>query len=303
MGRSASHQRRSKPPLEPPRAATWLQGARATRLYFSASPPAGEPWGVLHFVPGPEVGAAEPYPGFTAALHAAGLATTVLHARGSGFSDGVRGDVEDGGLILDDLHRGLERARATFPGRPIFLFGHSAGAALALEVAARSEAPLAGLILVNPAYRLSAAEGMRPSLADVVRFAFDTLFRRSALTADMNGNPAAIEHAADREEALRMRRDPLVVRFFSMRFLLGQRAVMKACPRNAAAVHAPLLLVQGAGDALVDPRGSDEILAAAGTADKVKLVAARGGHGASAVETIVEALLAWLRARRPSRGP
>ncbi len=174
--------------------------------------------------------------------------------------------------------------------------GHSAGATLALQVAAKAEPPLAGLILVNPAYKMTYGEGMGPSAGDYVVFAFNMVFRRSAITVDMNSKPWAVKNPADREEALRMQRDPLVVRYFSMRFLLAQREVMNACVRNAAAIDAPLLLVQGADDALVDPRGNEEILAAAGTMDKVKLVATNGAHGSSAVETIVEELLAWLRA-------
>jgi alpha-beta hydrolase superfamily lysophospholipase len=300
----ASFERLARPPVEPPpEGATWLQGARGTRLYFSARPPAGEPWGVVYFVLGPQIGAAEPYPAFTAALQAAGLATAVLHPRGAGYSDGLRGDLEDYGLYLDDLRLGLERARVTFPGKAVFLFGHSAGAALALQVAAGATPAPAGLVLVNPAYRLTTGAGLGPSLSDYLAFGFNAVFRRSALTVDMNSNPSAVKNAADRAEALGLQRDPLVVRHFSMRYLLAQREVMNACPRNAAAVDAPLLLVQGAEDALVDPGGNDEILAAARTADKVRLVAPRGAHGSTSVETVVEALLRWLQAHRPDRGP
>lgn len=296
----ASFERLVRPPVEPPlEGASWLQGARGTRLFFSAKAPAGEPWGTVYFVLGPEIGAAEPYPELAAALHAAGLATAVLHPRGAGYSDGLRGDLDDFGLYLDDLRLGLERARETFPGTAVFLFGHSAGATLALQVAATAKPAPAGLVLVNPAYRLTSGEGMGPSLADYLAFGFNAVFRRSALTVDMNGNPSAVKNPADRAEALGMQRDPLVVRHFSMRYLLAQRAVMNACLENAAAVDAPLLLIQGAEDALVDPGGNEAILAAARTVDKVRLVAPRGGHGASAVETVVEALLRWLQAHRP----
>lgn len=58
------------------------------------------------------------------------------------------------------------------------------------------------------------------------------------------------------------------------------------------------LVVQGSEDTLVDFRGNDEILAAARTADKVKLVAENGAHGSSAVETIVDELLQWSRGHR-----
>jgi alpha-beta hydrolase superfamily lysophospholipase len=300
----ASVERLTRPPLEPPlQGASWLEGTGGTRLYFSAKAPAGEPWGIVYFVLGPQIGAAEPYPEFTAALRASGLATAVLHPRGAGFSDGLRGDLDDYSLYLDDLRLGLARVRETFPGKAVFLFGHSAGATLALQVAARATPAPAGLVLVNPAFRLTYGEGMGPSFTDYLAFGFNAVFRRSALTVDMNGNPSAVRNAADRAEALALQRDPLVVRHFSLRYLLAQRAVMNACLENAAAVDAPLLLVQGAEDALVDPAGNDEILAAARTADKARLVAPRGAHGSSAVETVVEELLRWLQAHRPAGQP
>jgi len=294
-----SYERLTRPPIEPPQDGySWVQGARGVRLYLSAKVPTGEPWGVVYFVLGPEIGATEPYPKFTEVLHASGIATVVLHPRGAGFSDGVRGDIDDYNLILDDLQLGLERVQTTFAGKTVFLMGHSAGATLALHVAANAKTPLAGLILVNPAYKMTYGEGMGPSLGDYVAFAFNAVFRRSVLTVDMNGNPSAVKNPADREEALRMQHDPLVVRYFSMRYLLAQREVMTACLKNAAAIDAPLLLVQGADDALVDPRGNEEILAAAKMADKAKLVATKGAHGSTAVETVVDELVAWLRGHR-----
>jgi len=296
----ASFERSSRPPFEPPPGGvSWIQGAGGVRLYFSMKSPPGESWGVVYFVVGPEVGAAEPYPGLTAALLGSGVATAVLHPRGAGYSDGERGDLDDYGLFLDDLRLGLEQVRGRFPGKAVFLFGQSVGATLALQVAAKAEPPPAGLVLVNPAYKMTYGEGMGPSPGDYVAYAFNALFRRAELTVDMNGNPSAVKNAADREEALAMQRDPLVVRHFSLRYLLAQREVMNACVKNAAAVDAPLLLVQGSEDALVDPRGNDEILAAARTADKVKLAAPRGAHGSSAVETVVEELVRWMGAHRP----
>ena len=260
--------------------------------------PKGEAWGVVFFALGPEIGAYEPYPKLASALGAAGLATVVLHPRGAGFSDGVRGDIEDYDLFLADFEVGLQRAHLQFPGKALFLFGHSAGAALALHVAVHSKVPLAGLILVNPAYKLVYGEGMGPTLSDYVTFTFNMLFRRSAITVDLNRNPMAVKNDADREEGLRMRGDKLVVRYFSMRYLLAQRSVMDACANNAASVTAPLLLIQGRHDALVDPRGNDEILAACRATDTTKLEAPDGGHGSTAVETVVHELVEWLLGHR-----
>ncbi len=294
-----SVERRTRPPLEPPRGedCSWLEGDGGVRLFVSIHRPDAA-WGVVDFVLGAEIGTGEPYPRFVEALRAAGLATLALHPRGCGFSDGLRGDLPDRRALLADHRLALDHARRTLPGLPVFLFGHSAGGAYALHVAAHAHAELAGLILVNPAYRWNTAEGLGPTLRDYVTFAFDAVFRRSALTVDMNRDPGAVRHRADREEALAMQRDPLVVRHFSLRAMLAQRAVMNACAKNAASVDAPVLLVQGAEDALIDPRGHDAILAAVRGADKTRLVAPTGGHGASAVETMVDELVAWLARHR-----
>lgn len=298
----ASFPRVSRAPVEPePRAGVrWLEGAGGVRLYFAVGLPPSlvEPWGVVFFVVGPEVGSGEPYPQLAAALAEAGLATAVVHPRGAGYSEGLRGDLEDYGLFLGDLRLGLAEARRAFPGKAVFLFGQSAGAALALEVAAKEAGPLAGVVLVNPAFRLAPAEGMGPTFGDYVTFGFNAVFRPAELTVDMNSRPEAVRHAGDRAEGLAMQRDPVVVRYFSMRYLQAQRGAMEACAVNARAVTAPMLLVEGSEDALVDPRGGEEILEAAGSKEKVKLVAVGAGHGSSAVETMVEALVGWLVARR-----
>jgi alpha-beta hydrolase superfamily lysophospholipase len=247
---------------------------------------------VVWFVLGPETPGQPPYERLTAALHATGFATAVVHARGTGFSDGLRGDLDDYALFLSDHRLFLEHLTARFSR--IFLFGQSVGAALALEAAASPPAPLAGLVLVNPAWKLTYGKGMGPTFRDYVAYAVDSVFRRSALTVDMNRSPSLVQFAPDREEAEAMQRDPLVVRYFSLRYLLAQRKIMKRCPKNVAAVHAPLLLVQGAHDALVDPASFDELLRAAKVSDEQKLVAPDGGHGSSAVETMVPRFVEWL---------
>lgn len=289
VGMPRPHPHRMTPPLPAPSASVFLQGARDVRLYTAIEGPGTR--GVVWFVLGPEVRAEPPYPRLFAALRAAGFATAVMHPRGSGFSDGTRGDLDDPTLLRDDDERFLARLAARFAR--VFLLGHSAGAATALELAAAAPPALAGLVLVNPAWKLRYAEGMGPSFRDYVVFAGNAIFRRSALSVDMNRAPQRIAFAPDRAEALAMQRDPLVVRYFSLRYLWAQRRVMKRCPRNLAASRAPLLLVHGAHDVLVDPASYAELLAIAKSPDKHELLAPEGGHGSSAVETVVEPLIAW----------
>lgn len=291
----ASHPRVTRPPLPPPADAEFLVGADGVRLFTAVE--GDGPRGAVWFVLGPEVTSAPLYPRLTAALHEAGFATAVLHARGTGYSDGLRGDVDDYAKVLGDYRQYLDVLSARFTGRPVFLFGHSAGAAFALEVAAHATQPLAGVVLVNPAWRLVYGEGLGPSCGDYVVYATNYVFRPSALTVDLNSSPAAIQHAGDRAEAEAMQADALTVRFFSMRYLFAQREVMDRCLENAKRTKAPLLFVEGAHDALVDPAGTAELAAAAPGAER--LPSPDGGHGSSAVETVVGPLVDWLSRHAP----
>ncbi len=231
---------------------------------------------------------------FTRALRQAGFATAILHPRGTGYSSGLRGDIEDYALFLGDYKEFLRRLGERFAGRPVFLLGHSAGAAFALHVAATSKSVLAGVILVNPAYKLIYSEGMGPSFGDYIVYGANYIFRPAALTVDLNSNPSAVKNDLDRAEALAMREDPLVVRYFSMRYLFAQKEVMDACAVNIARADVPVLIVRGADDALVDPKGVDELFVKARNADKQMLLAPLAGHGSSAVETTIPQLVEWL---------
>lgn len=301
----AAHPRLSTPPLLPPRAAgvAWLGGEGEVRLYTSTRLPSSPApiRGVVWLVVGPEVGSAPLYPRLTAALSDNGFVVATVHPRGAGYSHGDRGDADDHALVLSDYARFRERLRAQFPGAPLFLLGHSAGGPLALEVAARAPAGIHGLLLVNPAYKLVHAEGMGPTAGDYFVYAIRYLCTPDEPAVDMNARPDAVRFAEDRAEALAMQRDPLVVRYFSMRYLFAQKEVMDRAARNAAALDTPMLLVEGAHDALVDAKGNDEILAATRARDRRKLIAPDGGHGSSAVETQVDPIVAWLRERAAAR--
>ncbi len=289
----ASFPRLTKPPLPPPIDAGFFVGEGDVRLYAEVAGPGTR--GVVWFVIGPEIASSPVYPRLTAALHEAGFATAVMHPRGTGYSDGLRGDIDDYQRVLGDYRQFFDRLAARF-GRRLFLFGHSAGAAFALELSAR-DTPIAGVVVVNPAYKLRLAKGLGPTFGDYFTYAANAIFRPAALTVDMNSNPSLVENAEDRAAAEEMQRDPLVVRYFSLRYLLAQRKVMDRCPENARATRAPFLLIEGAHDGLVDPAGNTEILGAVPVADKQKRAAAEGGHGSSAVERLVPELVDWLIAR------
>lgn len=275
------------------------EGLRLYKWWHGPERPRALVWYVL----GLEGGTMPPYPRLSNALADAGFASALVHPRGTGRSPGRRGDIDDLGHLLSDHRRFHDEIQRRAPGVPIFVFGHSAGAAFAAEIAATATTGIAGVILVNPAYRLRATKGMTPSWREYAAFAVNLLLRPTSPVVDMNGRPLEIAFAPDREEGLALQRDPLVVRYFSMRLLLGQRRLMNRLPENVGALQVPVLIVQGAHDALVDPRGNDILLGRTRATGSTKLIVAEGGHGSSAVEMAVEPIVRWIETRLANVSP
>lgn len=100
----------------------------------------------------------------------------VIHPRGTGYSDGTRGDISNFNdfindyteIIINDKDYGSNQHK-------VFLFGHSMSTSVLLA-AADSLHNIAGAILVNPPYMRKEAKGMSPSLSQYIEYAGYYLF-------------------------------------------------------------------------------------------------------------------------------
>jgi alpha-beta hydrolase superfamily lysophospholipase len=92
--------------------------------------PATEPWALAEIVHGlGEHGGR--YETVAAALTGAGIDTWSYDHRGNGGSGGPRGHVEQWSILHDDLEARIDAVRATGPGLPLVLWGHSLGGLIA----------------------------------------------------------------------------------------------------------------------------------------------------------------------------
>jgi alpha-beta hydrolase superfamily lysophospholipase len=233
-------------------------------------------------------------PEFVAALVGRGFEVRFLHPRGTGYSDGPRGDIADLDRYLEDYRA---YARAVAPtGTPVILLGHSMGGVFALRVAAGLP-QTTGLVLINPTHRYAANPGSSPTFLQYVAYAACMLFVPGARVVDMGGRPEAIMDPEDRAEALRRRSDPLVVRWFSMRAMLAAKQVMDGARADAARCRGPLLLVDGDADRIVERAGHAALLNAYAGADKTRLTVPGGGHGYTTVRKALPGIVEWVGAR------
>lgn len=227
------------------------------------------------------------------AFTAAGVGVLYVYPRGTGYSGGERGDLPDVDVFVDDHRRALAQARSGSLQAPVFVMGASMGAALAVKVALGVGAN-GGVILVNPAFRLRELKGASPTAAQYLRYAMYYVFRRHTPVVDMGGDPELIAEPRDREEARQRKEDPLVQPLHSMHTMMLARDVMEALPANASRCNAPLLLLNGMKDPLVDPSGHDVIVNAWKGPDKRRVDVPDGAHGYSTVVDALPQLSQWV---------
>ncbi len=262
------------------------------RLYYEDFCPNNNVSGVVLVTPGIGGIMNGDYDKFGNFLSKNGFAVYVLHPRGTSYSEGKRGDISDFNLILKDFINFIDYIRGLYSGKQFFLFGHSLGGAIAIKLGVETDSGVSGIILVNPAYRYSRQSG--PSFWTVISYAFNYIFRPSALTVNMCSDPEKIKHPADRKEAIDRLNDPLIVKRFSMRYMAGARKIMQESLKNARVIDVPLLMIYGAEDEIIDHTGSDEIFNIWRCARKKKVVLQQAGHGIHAVNMSLKVILEWL---------
>ena len=86
----------------------------------------------------------------------------MIHPRGTGYSEGKRGDNPDLSDFIGDYIEIIKGDKYyQDSNHKIILFGHSMSCAIALKVAGELQ-KTDGIILVNPPYKLKSAKGMTP---------------------------------------------------------------------------------------------------------------------------------------------
>jgi len=188
-----------------------------------------------------------------------GVAVHAFDLRGHGCSGGERVLVRSFDEHLDDLETFLAGVR--YPGRPLFLLGHSMGGAIVALYAAERRPGVRGVLLSGAV--LSTPGGVQAILAQVF-----VLLGRVLPRLKLNKLDAATV-SRDPQIVARYDSDPLVYRG---KIPLGTVSAMLRAVRRirkrAGVIERPLLIMHGTADALVSPEGSRWLQEHAGSRDK-----------------------------------
>jgi len=217
----------------------------------------------------------------------------VIHPRGTGYSDGKRGDISDFSLFIEDYIEIITHNKDYKLIKPTILFGHSMSCAILLAIAEKTE-HISGAILVNPPYIRKVSKGMSPGFGEYLKYAAYYIFARHKPIVNMAGNPELIENEEDRKESEARANDPLLVKYFSLHTMLQSQKIMKHMIDYSQKAKYPLLLIYGLSDNIVDEKGCDLIYKNWNNTNKKYYKIENGSHGKSTVRLADEIINDWI---------
>ena len=226
-------------------------------------------------------------------LVAEGYAVYALDHRGHGQSGGKRASVQVFREYIDDLTRFIDRVRETRPHPPRFLFGHSMGGLIALQLVLEHPERVEG-VAVTGALLENAVRVPRPleqAAGFVSRLAPD-LPVQELRAEDVSRDPVVVQAYKD---------DPLIYHG-KIRARLGYE-LLRAGPYVLGRAHnieLPILLQHGTADKLAAVAGVEALFKALGSADKTLQLYDGAYHeilNDYGKEKVLDDLVAWFNAR------
>ena len=268
------------------------------RLYESRWLPDGEAAAVLIVVHGFTEHSGR-YAQAAERFNRSGYAVAAMDLRGHGRSQGSRAFIKTFDQYVDDLDTQLARTRERWPGKPLFLFGHSMGGTIIIRQAmTRPEtierADVRGIVLSAPALRV--ADGLFPILRRVTGVVARVLPRLRIVRLGSSRISRDPKVVAD------FQNDPLVFHDrFPIRTGAELLAVLDEIQENPQALRLPFFLLQGTDDKVVCPRACRRLISRAKSPDKELRLYEGFYHDLLHEidsEEVLKDIISWLDARR-----
>ena len=182
-------------------------------------------------------------------LVASGMGVMLYDNVGHGKSGGKRGHCKDYTSLLDILSLALTKTKESFPGLPVFLYGHSMGGNLILNYALRRKPAVSGLIATSPYLRLAFDP---PQWKMILGKLMVNIAPSITLSAGLDAK--AISRIP--EEVLAYTSDPLVHGKVSPMFSFPIMEAGEWALSHAHELQFPTLLLHGTGDRLIDHKAT-----------------------------------------------
>lgn len=184
-------------------------------------------------------------------INAKGYAAVGWDLRGHGRSSGKRNYVHRFTKYLDELDQVLDRARASYPGLPIFLLGHSMGGGIAAYYAIDRQPDLSGVILSAASVKIN--EDLSPLLQKVSGFMSAIAPKLPTIKLDSQMISRDPQVVKDYDSDPLNYRGGILARTASE--LLKTTGIIS---EKVLDFSLPVLIIHGGSDQLTYPAGSEE---------------------------------------------
>jgi alpha-beta hydrolase superfamily lysophospholipase len=235
-------------------------GAGALALYYQGWLPEGQARATVAIVHGVGEHSGR-YGNVVRRLVACGLAAYGFDHRGHGRSPGRRGHIRHWRDYRQDLDAFLLSLREPEASHPVFLYGHSMGALIALDYLLYRPQPLQGAIISGaPMEPAGIARPWRVALARVVSRVWPVFPLRLALPPSALSRDPGVVRAYET--------DPLVHHVTTARWGVEALAAVAGVRQHARDMSIPILLVHGGADQVSLARGCRDLFERFTHADK-----------------------------------
>jgi alpha-beta hydrolase superfamily lysophospholipase len=170
---------------------------------------------------------------------------------GHGISDGKRGVMKNYTFVNEMLDVLIDEFRKTFPGIPVFLYGHSLGGGVVLEYILKKKPTIKGAIVTSPWLKLSfEPDKSKLILVRIIKSILPSLVQPSGLVVDHLSNDSTV--------ITKYINDPLVHDRISVGLFHAAVTAGDFSLENAEILNIPVLLMHGSKDSITSPAGSRE---------------------------------------------
>lgn len=181
----------------------------------------------------------------------AGIGFVGVDLPGHGRSPGRRGHIRNYNIIREILDILIKSSRQTFPGIPLYLYGHSLGGGIVLDYIIRNNPRISGAIVTSPWLRLtSEPPRIKIIIASVMKNIMPGLVQPTGLI---------VEHIShDKEVIEKYKSDPLVHDKCSVSLFHSAMSSGKYALQHSFELKIPTLILHGSDDMITSPEGSRE---------------------------------------------
>lgn len=189
-------------------------------------------------------------------FNTAGIVFRAFDLPGHGLSGGKRGVMPELSRVFSIIGSLLEGLRNDFPGLPLFLYGHSLGGGLLLNMLVNSTPDVTGAIVTSPWIRLTETPPpFKVWLAGITKKIIPGMTQQSGLKTGF------LSHDPDVVAAYK--NDPLVHGLISAGLFAAMTEAAEETLRRTSEIRVPLLLTHGRDDMITSPSGTIEVAGAA----------------------------------------